>query len=124
LRFRIDQYLAPGRGIAEATSLFAAALSYHNVTWRYMFSLSREGVLPASLSRTSRNSIPRAASITQSASGLAVIGLFAIFRWPPMTGLFFGATGGLGVMIMLAITSAGIVSYFDRDPARRACGHG
>ena len=54
------------------TSLFAAALSYHNVTWRYMFSLSREGVLPATLSRTSRNSIPRAASITQSASGLVV----------------------------------------------------
>ncbi len=100
------------------TSLFAAALSYHNVTWRYMFSLSREGVLPATLSRTSRNSIPRAASITQSASGLAVIGLFAIFGWPPMTGLFFGggATGGLGVMILLAITSAGIVRYFDRAP--------
>lgn len=100
------------------TSLFAAALSYHNVTWRYMFSLSREGVLPAALSRTSRNSIPRAASITQSASGLVVIGLFAIFGWPPMTGLFFGggATGGLGVMILLAITSAGIVRYFDRDP--------
>jgi amino acid transporter len=100
------------------TSLFAAALSYHNVTWRYMFSLSREGVLFAFLSRTSRNSIPRAASITQSASGLVVIGLFAIFRWPPMTGLFYGggATGGLGVMILLAITSAGIVSYFDRNP--------
>jgi len=100
------------------TSLFAAALSYHNVTWRYMFSLSREGVLPAVLSRTGRNSIPRAASVTQSASGLVVIGLFAIFSWPPMTGLFFGggATGGLGVMILLAITSAGIVRYFDRDP--------
>src|SRR6266699_286037 len=49
------------------TSLFAAALSYHNVTWRYMFALSREGVLPAALSRTSRSSIPRAASLLQSA---------------------------------------------------------
>jgi amino acid transporter len=104
------------------TSLFAAALSYHNVTWRYMFSLSREGVLFAFLSRTSRNSIPRAASITQSASGLVVIGLFAIFRWPPMTGLFYGggATGGLGVMILLAITSAGIVRYLDRHPGEES----
>ena len=86
------------------TSLFAAALSYHNVTWRYMFALSREGVLPAALSRTSRASIPRAASLIQSVSGLAVIVLFAAARWPAMNGLFFGggAMGGLGVMILLA----------------------
>jgi amino acid transporter len=72
------------------TSLFAAALAYHNVTWRYMFALSREGVLPAALSRTSRTSIPRAASVTQSLSGLAVIVVFAAARWPAMNGLFFG----------------------------------
>jgi amino acid transporter len=99
------------------TSLFAAALAYHNVTWRYMFSLSREGVLPAALSRTSRSSIPRAASLTQSASGLAVIVVFAACRWPAMNGLFFGggATGGFGVMILLAITSAAVIGYFRRE---------
>ena len=96
------------------TSLFAAALAYHNVTWRYMFALSREGVLPAALSRTSRTSIPRAASLTQSATGLAVILLFAVAGWPPMTGLFFGggATGGLGVTILLAVTSVAVIAYF------------
>jgi len=100
------------------TSLFAAALSYHNVTWRYLFSLSREGVLPSAFSRTSRNSIPRAASVTQSASGLVVIALFAVMGWPPMSGLFFGggATGGLGVMILLAITSVAVIRYFGRYP--------
>jgi amino acid transporter len=100
------------------TSLFAAALSYHNVTWRYLFSLSREGVLPAALSRTSRNSIPRAASVTQSASGLLVIVVFAVTGWPAMSGLFFGggATGGLGVMILLAITSLAVIRYFRRRP--------
>ena len=110
--------LAQSAQLLFITSLFAAALSYHNVTWRYMFALSREGVLPAILSRTGRNSIPRAASVTQSASGLAVIVLFAATGWPAMSGLFFGggATGGLGVMILLAITSAAIVSYFDRNP--------
>jgi amino acid transporter len=100
------------------TSLFAAALAYHNVTWRYMFALSREGVLPAALSRTSRTSIPRAASLTQSLSALAVIVLFAAARWPAMNGLFFGggAEGGLGVMILLAITSAAVIRYFDFHP--------
>jgi len=110
--------LAQGAQLLFITSLFAAALSYHNVTWRYMFALSRKGVLPAALSRTGRNSIPRAASITQSASGLAVIALFAVAGWAPMTGLFFagGAAGGLGVMILLAVTSAAVIRYFDRNP--------
>jgi amino acid transporter len=100
------------------TSLFAAALSYHNVTWRYMFALSREGVLPAALSRTSHASIPRAASITQSLSGLAVIAAFALAGWPAMNGLFFGggALGGLGVMILLAVTSTAVIRYFRRQP--------
>ncbi len=106
--------LAQSAQLLFITSLFAAALAYHNVTWRYMFALSREGVLPAALSRTSRTSIPRAASLTQSASALAVIALFAAARWPAMTGLFFGggAEGGLGVMILLAITSAAVIRYF------------
>jgi amino acid transporter len=100
------------------TSLFAAALSYHNVTWRYMFALSREGVLPAALSRTSRASIPRAASLIQSGSALAVIVLFAVAGWPAMNGLFFGggAMGGLGVMILLAVTSAAVIRYFGVHP--------
>ena len=102
------------------TSLFAAALSYHNVTWRYMFALSREGVLPAALSRTSRSSIPRAASLIQSGSALAVIVLFAAARWPAMNGLFFGggAMGGLGVMILLALTSAAVIRYLGPPPRR------
>jgi amino acid transporter len=101
------------------TSLFAAALSYHNATFRYLFSLSREGVLPERISRTGRNSVPCTASLIQSGTGLAVITAFAVFGWPPMTGLFFGggATGGLGVMILLAITSAAVIRYYARNPA-------
>jgi amino acid transporter len=100
------------------TSLFAAALSYHNVTWRYVFSLSREGVLPGALSRTSRASIPRAASVAQSLTGLAVIATFAATGWPAMNGLFFGggALGGLGVMILLAVTCVAVIRYFGRHP--------
>jgi hypothetical protein len=83
-----------------------------------MFALSREGVLPAALSRTGRASIPRAASVTQSASGLAVIAVFAAAGWPAMTGLFFGggAAGGLGVMILLAVTSTAVIRYLARQP--------
>jgi len=71
------------------TSLFAAALAFHNVCWRYMFALGRENVLPAALGRTGANNIPKAASLAQSATGLAVIVFFAATRQDPMARLFF-----------------------------------
>ena len=99
------------------TSLFAAALAFHNATWRYIYALGRENVLPAEFGRTSGNNVPRAASLAQSATGLAVIGLYAATHQNPMTRLFFwaGTTGGLGVMILLAATSVAVVVFFARD---------
>jgi amino acid transporter len=100
------------------TSLFAAALAFHNCVWRYMFALGREGVLPAALGRTGANSIPRAASLTQSLTGLAAIAVFAIGGWQPMTYLFFwlGTTGGFGILVLLAATSVAVIAFFARDP--------
>ena len=100
------------------TSLFAAALAFHNCVWRYIYALGREGVLPPFLGRTGANSIPKAASATQSLSALAVIIIYAAGGWPPMTDLFFwlGTTGGFGILILLAVTSVAIVAFFARDP--------
>ena len=104
------------------TSLFAAALAIHNVTWRYMFALSPRGrparrasaapAVPAS---------PAPPPSLQSGSALAVIVLFAAARWPAMNGLFFGGgtMGGLGVMILLAVTSAAVIRFFGPHPRRR-----
>jgi len=71
------------------TSLFAAALAFHNVVWRYMYALGRENVLPAALGRTGSNNIPKTASLAQSATGLATILAYAALGWNPMTRLFF-----------------------------------
>jgi amino acid transporter len=100
------------------TSLFAAALAFHNATWRYAFALGRENVLPAALGRTGANNIPKAASLLQSATGLAVITGYALTGQNPMTRLFFwlGTTGGLGIMILLAATSAAVAVFFARNP--------
>ena len=99
------------------TSLFAAALAFHNVVWRYMYALGRESVLPAALGRTGGNNIPKAASLTQSATGLAVIVTYAIGGWAPMTHLFFwlGTTGGFGIILLLALTSVAVIAFFARD---------
>jgi amino acid transporter len=100
------------------TSLFAAALAFHNVVWRYMYALGRENVLPAALGRTGGNNIPKAASLAQSATGLVVIVAYAAAGWDPMTRLFFwlGTTGGFGILVLLAATAAAVIAFFARDP--------
>jgi len=98
------------------TSLFAAALAFHNCVWRYMFALGRENVLPAALGRTGANNIPKAASLVQSATGLAVIVGYAVSGQDPMTRLFFwlGTTGGFGIVLLLTLTSIAVVAFFAR----------
>jgi len=100
------------------TSLFAAALAFHNVVWRYMFALGRENVLPAALGRTGANNIPKTASLIQSATGLAVIAAYAASRQDPMTRLFFwlGTTGGFGIILLLTLTAGAVIAYFARHP--------
>jgi amino acid transporter len=98
------------------TSLFAAALAFHNTTWRYMFALGREHVLPPVLGRTGANNIPRAASLVQSGTALVVIVFYAAVGLDPMSRLFFwlGTTGGLGILLLLALTAVAIVVFFIR----------
>ncbi len=100
------------------TSLFAAALAFHNCVWRYIFALGREGVPPAAFGRTGANSIPKAASLAQSLTGLAAIVIYAAGGWPPMTDLFFwlGTTGGFGILVLLAATATAVIAFFARDP--------
>jgi amino acid transporter len=99
------------------TSLFAAALAFHNVVWRYMYALGRESVLPAALGRTGGNNIPKTASLVQSGIGLAVILAYAAGGWQPMTHLFFwlGTTGGFGIIILLALTAVAVIAFFARN---------
>ncbi|MFI5068950.1 MAG: APC family permease, partial [Streptosporangiales bacterium] len=100
------------------TSLFAAALAFHNAVWRYAFALGRENVLPPALGRTGANNIPKAASLAQSVTGLAVIVVYALAGWQPMTQLFFwlGTTGGFGILVLLAVTAVAVIAFFARDP--------
>jgi amino acid transporter len=104
------------------TSLFAAALAFHNVVWRYAYALGRESVLPAALGRTGGNNIPKTASLAQSATALAVIVAYAASGRDPMTRLFFwlGTTGGFGILLLLALTAVAVIAFFARDPRGEA----
>ena len=104
------------------TSLFAAALAFHNAVWRYIFALGRESVLPSALGRTGANNIPKAASLTQSVTGLVTILLYAVTGLDPMSRFFFwlGTAGGFGILLLLTITAASVIVFFARGPGH--CG--
>lgn len=100
------------------TSLFAALLSFHNTVARYFFALGREHVLPKGFGHTScRTGAPKLGSIVQSVLAALVLAVYAVAGWDPIVHLFFwiGVTGGLGVLILMLLTSAAVVGYFIRD---------
>jgi amino acid transporter len=102
------------------TSLIAAMISFHNIIARYTFSLGREGVLPRAFGRTVPGTgAPKNGSLAQSALGLAVIVTYAILGWDPLVQLFFwgGTMGGLGVLVLITVTSAAVLGYFAAEPA-------
>jgi len=101
------------------TSLLAAMIAFHNITARYGFSLGRERVLPAVFGRTSRRSgSPKVASLVQSLVGVAVILTYAVAGWDPLVQLFFwlGTSGGLGVLLLIAVTAVAVLAFFARQP--------
>jgi len=91
----------------SSTSLFAAALAFHNLRLALCVRArpgEKRGCLPRSAG-TGRNSVPRAASAAQSVTGLIAIAVTALAGLSPMNALFFGlgTTGGFGILILLAV---------------------
>ncbi|MFI6903100.1 APC family permease [Nonomuraea sp. NPDC050394] len=101
------------------TSTFAAMLSFHNTSARYLFALGRERVLPEVFGRTTaRTGAPKTGSIAQSCLGLLVIVVYAILGLDPMVQLFYfgGTLGGFGILVLLTVTAISVPIYFARNP--------
>ncbi len=105
------------------TGSFACGMAFHNTTARYMYSLGREGLLPAAVGRTHpRWKSPHIASVTQSVIAAIIIGLFAIFTGTnnPTSQAYvqvYGLMAVMGVIIILsvqALVSLAILIYYER----------
>jgi amino acid transporter len=108
------------------TSLIAAMISFHNIIARYTFSLGREGVLPRAFGRTApATGAPKNGSLGQSALALAVLLVYAVSGWDPLVQLFFwgGTAGGIGVLLLITVTSAAVIGYFARNPHDESVWH-
>src|SRR6185295_4695892 len=101
--------------------------SFHNIISRYAFSLGREGVLPRLFGRTVPGTgAPKNGSLAQSVLGLIVIVVYAVAGWDPLVQLFFwgGTAGGIGVLLLITVSSIAVIGYFARHPEARTSGTG
>jgi len=104
------------------TSVFASMLALHNAAARYMFALGRERLLPRALGRLHpRRHAPSAASLTQSALTVAVVGAFAAAGLDPYLnlGTSMVGLGTLGVVALQAVAAVAVVAFFRRRGDRR-----
>lgn len=105
------------------TSVFAAALAFHNVIARYLFTLADESsevaVLPAGLARAHhRHASPHVASVTTSAVSAGLLIGCLIFGLDPVLEVFtwFAGLAVVGLLVLMLLTSAAVVVYFRRNP--------
>lgn len=103
------------------TSMFAAALAFHNGLSRYLYTLGRDGVLPRRLSAVHhRTRAPHVASVTQTVSILVIIVPFMLAGADPVTTLFFWGSGVavVGIVALYGLSSVAAFWYFRANPER------
>ncbi|MEV5481519.1 MULTISPECIES: APC family permease [Streptomyces] len=99
------------------SSVFAALLAFHNAINRYTFSLAREGILPARLSRTHpKHCSPHTAGVVQTALAMVVVAAFAIAHADPYRQLLIwvNTPGVIGIVLLQALTALAVPLYFQR----------
>lgn len=96
--------------------LFAALLSFHNVVARYVYSLAREGVLPAGLGTLggAQGGVPVAGSVAQTLTAVVGIAIFAVAGLDPIAALFtwLSELSALGILALMICTSLAVVRYY------------
>lgn len=99
-------------------SLFAAALSFHNISARYKFVLAQQGIFAGSWGVAhSRHQAPSRASLVVSIISVFIIGAFAALQLDPLLEIF-GPMGGIGITGLAGLwllTSLAVTVFFARQ---------
>lgn len=111
--------LSQAMSILMLTSLFAALLTFHNTTSRYIFALGRERILPGVLGSVSASQrTPAVASTLQALLILVGLAGFAKGGADPMATLLpYTATfASIGLLAVQCATSLAVVLFFKTQP--------
>lgn len=100
------------------TSLFAATQAFHNTMSRYIFSISRDGLLWKPLSAVhTKHGTPYAASIAQTIGMLGITIMVALAGQDPMQVVFSwgSAVGTMSILLLQGAVSLAVIFYFFRN---------
>lgn len=100
------------------TSIFACLLTFHNVSARYVFSLSNRGVLPRQLGEVHpRFGSPRTAGLTVGAIALVSILIGVAFQLDAINEFYTWLVGlaSLGYVLLLIVTTCSVLVFFRRN---------
>lgn len=112
-----DMYLGPVGSIIATIlligSLFAAALSLHNVLARYFHSMSNTGLLPRPLGEVhAKHGAPHKAALTQvSIAAVLMIGIVVAGLDPLAVLPLFAGMGTIALVLLMATTSIAAAVY-------------
>lgn len=104
-----------------ATSFFACVLTVHNVVARYLFTLGRQGALPALLGTVHpQHASPYVASLVTSVATSATLAALVLAGLDPVLEIYawLGGAGTLGLIVLLTLTSVAVVVHFSRSRGR------
>ncbi|MEU2349855.1 APC family permease [Modestobacter sp. NPDC049651] len=99
------------------TSLFACALSFHNVLARYYFNLGNTGVLHSRLGTAhTRHASPATASLAQTAVSVVLLAACAIAGLDPVLEVFTWLSGisTVAIVALMLLTCAAVLLFFRR----------
>lgn len=114
----VSPFWATAMSVLLVTSFFAALLSFQNTVARYLRTLSLQGWVPESLSRTHpRFRSPHVSGYVSTAFSLVAIIVFAVLGLDPYTTLFlwFVGFGTLAIVVLQTLTSVSVVVFFRKN---------
>lgn len=109
------------------TSLFAAALCFHNILARYIHALSNTDVLPTGWGASHEHHLsPHVGSLVQSAVSAALLVACLIAGLDPVAQIFtwFAGVAAVGVIVLMLMTCLAVIAFFRKRPALTDSWHG
>lgn len=103
--------------ILLVTSIFACALSFHNVVTRYQFNLARAGLLPRALGVIDpRRLTPSRSSLVVSVVSVGILAVLALSGLDPVTEIYTWLSGSatLGIIALMFVTSISVIVFHQR----------
>jgi amino acid transporter len=99
------------------TSLFAAVVAFQNSASRYLFAMSRGGVLPPAISKVNSRGAPQNAAIITSVLAVIVILYFQVNALDPILNLFYwmSATAVIAIVLVEILVSIAVIAFFAKN---------